>query len=157
MSSPFSKKNLPFIIFAVVAIALVLVLVFKPFQSSFGDAPVQYSNSFGTATLSGSQMLGRIQDANPFGSLSVTDATADLDKVIEKAKNIDPSFAGVKDPSGELGRLYSQIRQTLPVIMNYRDNISANTSANEVLTKMNMLAYPIDLLIARQRELGTPK
>jgi hypothetical protein len=102
-------------------------------------------------------MLGRIQDANPFGSLSVTDATADLDKVIEKAKNIDPSFAGVKDPSGELGRLYSQIRQTLPVIMNYRDNISANTSANEVLTKMNMLAYPIDLLIARQRELGTPK
>jgi len=154
MSSPFSKKNLPFIIFAVVAIALVLVLVFKPFQSSFGDAPVQYSNNAGTATLSGSQMKGRIQDANPFGSLTVTQATAQLDEVIQKAKNIDPSFSGVRDPSGELNTLYSQIQQTLPDIINYRDNISANTSANEVLTKMNMLAYSIDLLIARKRELA---
>ena len=153
MSSPFSKKNLPFIILAVVAVALVCVVVFKPFPSSFGNASMKDC----PATLSSSQMLGRIQDANPLNKLSVTQATALLDEVIQNAKNIDPSFSGVKDPEGLLQCYYSQIQQTLPDIMNYRSNISANTLANEVLTKMNMLAYPTELLIARKTQLATPK
>jgi len=152
MSSPFSKKNLPFIIFAIFAIALVLVLVFKPFQSSFGNASMKDCPT----TLSSSQMKARIQDANPLGSLDVTQATAYLDKTIQDAKDVDLTFGGVKDPEDLLQCYYSQIQQTLPDTMNYRSNISANTSANEVLTKMNMLKYPIDRFIARMRELNAP-
>jgi len=135
MSSPFSKKNLPFIIFAVVAIALVLVLVFKPFQSSFGDAPVQYSMSDPTS-ISTNQIKSYIQDQNPLGSLKVADATGVLDKVIKEVEYVVPPNPN----NNELNRLYSQLQQTLADAMNYRNNISLSTTVNEILTKSAMLS-----------------
>ena len=143
MSSPFSKKNLPFIIFAVIAVLLVVVLVFKPFQSSFGDAPVQNSSSFGAATLSQSQIQGRYNDSSMFGSLTVGQATDELDKVINKANTFESKYATVDQ------NLYSQVQQTLPGTISYRNNISASTSVFEVIKMANVLSYPMELLEAK--------
>ena len=148
MSSPFSKKNLPFIIFAVVAIALVLVLVFKPFQSSFGDAPVQYSMSDPTS-ISTNQIKSYIQDENPLGSLKVADATGVLDKVIKEVEYVVPPNPN----NNELNRLYSQLKQTLTDAVNYRNNISLSTSADEVLTKSAILTGIRDSFVSKKIEL----
>jgi hypothetical protein len=132
MSSPFSKKNLPFIVFAVIAVLLVVVLVFKPFQSSFG-----------AATLSQSQIQGRYNDSNMFGSLTVEQATEELDKVINKARTFESKYATVDQ------NLYSQVQQTLPGTISYRNNISASTSVFEIIKMANVLSYPMELLEAK--------
>jgi len=149
MSSPFSKKNLPFIIFAVVAIALVLVLVFKPFQSSFGDAPVQYSMS-DPITLSTNQIKSFIQDENPLGTLTVAQATGVLDKNIKEIKYVVPPNPNINN--NELNLLYSQLQQTLADAMNYRNNISSSTTANEILTKSATLKGIKSLYVSSQRQ-----
>ena len=151
MSSPFSKKNLPFIIFAVVAIALVtLVLVFKPFQSSFGEAPIQTSMSVPTS-ISTNQIKSYIQDMNPLGSLTVANATGVLDKVIKEVEYVVPPNPNINN--NELNRLYSQLQQTLADAMNYRNNISLSTSANEILTKSAMLSGIRDSFVSKKRQL----
>jgi len=142
MSSPFSKKNLPFIVFAVIAVVLVVVLVFKPFQSSFGDAPVQNSMGAPTATLSQSQIQGRFQDVNIWGSLTVAQATDILDKVINKAITFKPKYTYANR------NLYSQVQQTLPGTISYRNNINPNTSVEEIIKMSSMLSYPLELLEA---------
>ena len=108
-------------------------------QSSFGDAPVQYSMSDPTS-ISTNQIKSYIQDENPLGSLKVADATGVLDKVIKEVEYVVPPNPNINDPSGELNRLYSQLQQTLKDAVNYRNNISLSTTVNEILTKSAMLS-----------------
>jgi hypothetical protein len=150
MSSPFSKKNLPFVIFSVVAVALVFVLVFKPFQSSFGEAPIQTSMSDPTS-ISTNQIKSYKYDVNPYGSPTLAKATGVLDNVIKEVEYVKPPNPNINN--NELNRLYSQLKQTLADAMNYRNNISLSTSADEVLTKSAMLSGIRDSFVSKKREL----
>ena len=134
MPSPFSNKNLPFLVFIVVAFALVFVLVFKPFQSSFGESPVQNYMGAPTGMLSEIDKAVSIQNANQFGSMDVSQASGNLDRVIKDAKiKLDPiMLAGINN--NELNNLYSQANNTLNSAISYRETINSNTSVSEIIT-----------------------
>jgi len=155
MPSPFSNKNLPFLIFVVVAIALVFVLVFKPFQSGFGDAPIQDYMSAPSGILSDLDKAIFIQNNNQFGSSSVTTASGDLDMVIKYAKK-ELAMPYNTDKS-ELVNLYSQATSILDSAISYRNSINSNTSVDQILTWTGSLRSIVGSFVAKKRSINAKK
>jgi len=164
MPSPFSKKNLPFVIFVLFVIGMVL-LVCGPFKSNFGLQLSRFGESSsgypldsnsGDVSLKESQIRNRLQTDNPFGSMTVTKASSILDEVIQKAKNLSPAiFSSINDSSNTLNQLYSQIQNTLPGTMSFRNNITPSTNVNDILKESYKLSYPMERLMGNIAAMAT--
>jgi hypothetical protein len=164
MPSPFSKQNLPVTLLALLFITVLIVIIFKPFKSSygsqrsrFGEMSSSMSTSSGGVSLKESQIKGRLQNDNGFGSLTVMQATDKLDAVIQKAKNLSPNiFASINDQSNTLNNLYSQVQNTLPETITFRNNINPKTNVNDILKESYNLSYPLERLMAAIKAMAAP-
>ena len=157
MSSPFSKKNLPFTIFAVLAVLVVLVLVSNPFKSGFGEGLFEEVEKYYTPNTSDpvyltlNSMQSRVQNVTYGRPYIVSNATEILDNVIASAVTLDPKYS-----SGSLKNLYLQAKNTLEQTLQFRSKINTNTSPIEILVKANILSYPVELLMANSASNSVP-